>query len=199
LNIGSGAVVSIGSAAAHSDRWVMTLRSLAINGGRLNLGGNDMIVHNDAVSTLFGQIQSGLANGAWNGLGITSTAAQNNTTHLTTPGLMANTTGWGAAVYSAFDNQPAIATDVLVKHTYLVDANRDGKVDASDYSMIDNAFNTPGASLAAEIADSAATGSGRLHQAVPRSTALFSEESAATLEADDPHKNWFSIHRLVIS
>jgi hypothetical protein len=47
---------------------------------------------------------------------------------------MQNSTG------TLFDNQNINPGDILVKYTYVGDANLDGKVDASDYSRIDNGY-----------------------------------------------------------
>jgi hypothetical protein len=55
---------------------------------------------------------------------------------------MSNNNGLGG-YQSSFDNQPAVATDVLLKDTYYGDTNLDGKVDGSDYSRIDNASLSP--------------------------------------------------------
>jgi hypothetical protein len=55
---------------------------------------------------------------------------------------MQNSTASGAAIYSTFDNAAVGAGDVLVKYTYYGDANLDGKVDGSDYSLIDNGYLT---------------------------------------------------------
>jgi hypothetical protein len=46
-----------------------------------------------------------------------------------------------SGLYSSFDDQAAVSTDVLVKYTYFGDANLDGQVDGSDYTKIDNGFN----------------------------------------------------------
>jgi hypothetical protein len=96
----------------------------------------------------------------------------------------------GTAIYTAshlFDGIAPGASDVLAKYTYYGDANLDGKVDGSDYSLIDNgsrnhltgwfngdfnydgvidgsdytlidnAYNTQGAAITGEIADSTAS------------------------------------------
>ena len=41
----------------------------------------------------------------------------------------------------AFDGTLPGASDILVKYTYYGDANLDGKVDGSDYALIDNGYN----------------------------------------------------------
>jgi len=153
--------------------------------GTLDLGGNDLMLHSTAsttvsvLSSISQQLQAGYNGGLWNGKGISSSAAASDTRHLTAIGMMPNGSD------SAFDNQTATTTDILLKHTYYGDANLDGKVDGSDYSridsgyltkatgwfngdfnydgtinesdytLIDNAFNTQGAVLAATIAPAA--------------------------------------------
>ena len=72
--------------------------------------------------------------------GIESTVAAADTTYLTAIGVIQNATNAGMRLYSTFDGHPVAATDVLLKYTYVGDANLDGKVDGSDYSLIDNAF-----------------------------------------------------------
>jgi hypothetical protein len=139
LNVAAGATVSVGTAPAHSDRWVLQLGSLALT-GQLDLAGNDMILHNANLPALLELLQSGSASGGWNGQGIASTAAANDSTHLTAMGLIANNTSPGVALYGMFDNQSVSATDALVKFTYIGDANLDGVVDGSDYSRADNGF-----------------------------------------------------------
>ena len=66
-------------------------------------------------------------------------------------GVIQNNQG-GSPIYTAarpFAGNTAVgAGDVLVKYTYFGDANLDGKVDGSDYTLIDNGFasdkTTPG-------------------------------------------------------
>jgi hypothetical protein len=141
-------VVSLSSATSHSNRTVLATSSLSITGdstngwqGQLDLGSNDLIVHNGDLPTITSQIQSGLnkaASGYWNGQGITSSAAATDATHLTALGVISNANG----LYSTFDGQSVSNTDVLVKYTYFGDANLDGKVNGTDYTLIDNGFNT---------------------------------------------------------
>jgi autotransporter-associated beta strand protein len=148
LTIGSGGSVSLASPAAHANRTVLSTGALLITGdptngwtGQLDLGGNDMIVHNGDLPTITSQIKSGLnsANsGYWNGQGITSSTAANDSTHLTALGVISN----AGEIYSTFDGQAVSSTDVLVKYTYYGDANLDGVVNGSDYTLIDNAYNS---------------------------------------------------------
>jgi hypothetical protein len=77
---------------------------------------------------------------------VDSSSAATNTTHLTALGVELNNNGSGQPLFGTgtalglFDGQSPAITDVLVKYTYYGDANLDGKIDASDYSRIDNGF-----------------------------------------------------------
>jgi hypothetical protein len=124
---------------------VTVLTSLALAGNpdawtsRLDLADNDMIVQGGDLSTITNQIKNGLAAGDWNGPGISSSAAASNAKHLTALGVIqpnADTT---------FDGQNVSASDVLVKYTYYGDADLSGKVDGTDYSLIDHGYHSPGA------------------------------------------------------
>ena len=84
--------------------------------------------------------------GNWTGQGIISSAAADNATHLYTLGSILNNGGNGQAIYGSaaplglFDGFSPVVTDLLVRQTYVGDANLDGAVDASDYSRIDNGY-----------------------------------------------------------
>jgi hypothetical protein len=92
-------------------------------------------------------LKEGFNNGGWNGAGgIISSAVAGDTSHLTALGVMQNNQA-GTPIYSGsnlFDNAngsgfaPVGASDFLIKFTYYGDANLEGKVDGSDYSLIDS-------------------------------------------------------------
>jgi filamentous hemagglutinin len=87
------------------------------------------------------------AGGNWSGPGITSTSAATDTTRLTAIGVIRNNQS-GTAIYAAanpFDGVTPGTGDVLVKYTYYGDANLDGKVDGSDYSLTDAGYASHGA------------------------------------------------------
>jgi autotransporter-associated beta strand protein len=112
--------------------------------GRLDLGNNDLVIHNADLTTITAQIASAYQTG---GPGIASSAASNDTRHLTVLGVLQNNQS-GAALYAAtnpFDGMTPGAADLLVKYTYYGDTNLDGKIDASDYSRIDNGYLQQGA------------------------------------------------------
>jgi hypothetical protein len=54
----------------------------------------------------------------------------------------------GATIFTTFDGQSVNDGDVLVKYTFVGDANLDGVVDAADYEQIDNGFNSQGTATA---------------------------------------------------
>jgi regulation of enolase protein 1 (concanavalin A-like superfamily) len=143
LKLDTNATATLQSGAAASDRLVLAANTLSVAAGAtLDLGSNDMILHNENEQTLSGLLQSGYNSGGaiWGGTGITSSTAAADASHLTALGEMSNNYH-GSAIYSTFDGQAAVASDVLVKFTYVGDANLDGQVDGSDYTKVDNGFN----------------------------------------------------------
>ena len=66
---------------------------------------------------------------------IVSAAASSNTA------LAVELNSKGGTLFTTFDGQSVTSTDVLVKYTYFGDANLDGVVNGSDYTLIDNGFN----------------------------------------------------------
>jgi autotransporter-associated beta strand protein len=152
INVGQGALLTFTTAANHSGRTLVTTQGLAIAGtagawtGQINLGNNDMDVVNGDLGQITSQVAQGysLTGGAnFAGQGIISSVAAADTRHLTTLGVIQNTDGNGNPIFTAnnlFDGTVPGASDVLIKFTYFGDANLDGKVDGSDYSLIDAAF-----------------------------------------------------------
>ncbi len=134
IDIASTGKVTVAAPTASANRTVLITGSLAFaGGGLLDLSGNDLIVHNGNLSQLTQEIGSGFA-GYWNGTtGITSSAAR----------LASNKAlGIRVAASATFDGQTVASSDVLVKYTYFGDANLDGVVNGSDYTLIDNGFNS---------------------------------------------------------
>jgi hypothetical protein len=147
INISASATAVVNASSIHSNRSVLITSGLNFGGsfgawqGQLNLNGNDMLVRGGNITNLTNQVTQG------NG-GIFSTVTATDSTHLTALGVIQNSTDGtttGTALYGntslgLFDGITTISSDVLVKYTYIGDANLDGKVDASDYSRIDAAF-----------------------------------------------------------
>ena len=137
LNVSGGSVVIDPASQAH--RTVLVAGSVSISGatGKIDLGNSDMIIRSGNLTAITGLLKSGYNNGTWTGAGISSASAAADSTHLTALGVM-------QSLGNTFDAVPSSTSDVLVKYTYIGDANLDGKVDSSDYSRIDSGFLTGG-------------------------------------------------------
>jgi len=155
LNLSSGAKLAITQSTGSTGRVVLSTTSLTIAGSpgaytaQLDIGGNDLDLPGSSLATITSMLKQGYANGAWNGNGIASSAAANDSTHLTALGVILNDNGSGTPLYgvngtisSTFDGATPGDGDILVKYTYYGDANLDGAVDGSDYSLIDYAYIT---------------------------------------------------------
>jgi hypothetical protein len=102
---------------------------LTVN-GMLTLNQNDLIAQSGSWSSINGLAISGH-------LTLPGTNGGN-----TTLGIMPNNGGSGmTAIKPTFDSITVTYADILVKYTYVGDANLDGHVDGSDYSLIDNGYN----------------------------------------------------------
>ncbi len=139
LSVAAGATLVVGTnTGSHADRTLVVASSLNVaSTARLDLGGNDMIAHNGSLGEITSLLASGYAGGTWNGDGIFSSAAADDSTMRTALGVLLNSN----SLFTAFDGQTVVSSDVLVKYTYYGDANLDGVVNGSDYTMIDNGFN----------------------------------------------------------
>jgi PEP-CTERM motif len=110
--------------------------------GTLDLGSNDLIVHGGNLGTITSEIAQGHGSGAttWSGSGITSSSAAASPT-TTALGVELNSDGTPTGkLLTSFDGQSVTNTDVLVKYTFVGDADLSGKIDATDYGLIDNGF-----------------------------------------------------------
>jgi hypothetical protein len=148
LNISSGATAEVGPASVHTNRLLLELGGLVVaSTGQLDLQNNDMLIHNGNISQITGLLAEGRdGSSAWKGYGIDSSAVAGDSTGLLALGAILNVTATGSPLYGSgtslglFDGINAAATDVLVKYTYVGDANLDGKVDGSDYNRVDNGY-----------------------------------------------------------
>jgi hypothetical protein len=121
---------------------VLVLNALSVSGaaGKVDLTNNNLIVHNGNPTDIFNQLTLGSA-GDWHGTnGITSSSAA--VAGNTALGMELNNDGNGNTLMDTFEDQTVINTDVLVKYTFAGDANLDGTVNGSDYTLIDNGFNS---------------------------------------------------------
>jgi hypothetical protein len=146
LTIGTAgqAVVTTGA------KKLLETTGISVTGnGRLDLTANDLDVLAGSLTAVNALVRSGYnltGGGKWNGPGIVSSAAAGDTTHLTALAVVQNNQG-GQALFSGtrmFDQFIPGAADILVKYTYFGDANLDGKVDGSDYSLIDAGYKSHG-------------------------------------------------------
>ncbi|WP_428940154.1 hypothetical protein [Fontivita pretiosa] len=130
---------------------VLTVTGLTISGtGALDLNDNDLIVKNGSLSSITALLKTGFENSGgdeWLGSGIRSTEAEadNDTAQSILYGLGVilndlSQVGGSGPVYSTFAGQSVGVTDILVKFTYMGDADLNGVVDATDYSQIDNGY-----------------------------------------------------------
>jgi fibronectin-binding autotransporter adhesin len=164
LTLTSTGSVLVAPPSALASRTVVITPTLAFAGstgawqGSMDLSANDMIVHNASttaaateLATITDQIKQGYNNGTWTGTGgIKSSTAAAVATAITggshqaptALGVIVNNAGGTATYYSNFDGQAVTATDVLVKYTFVGDANLDGVINGDDYALIDNGYNT---------------------------------------------------------
>jgi hypothetical protein len=106
----------------------------------LDLTDNDLVLKPTAVNkpamfgTLYERLKSGYAGGAWNGNGLTSSAAQSSTD--TTLALVDN----AILGLTQFSGEPVDENSILIKHTYYGDIDLNGAVDPDDLTVLANNF-----------------------------------------------------------
>jgi autotransporter-associated beta strand protein len=129
--------VTLGSQSGPIATSNVNITSLSITGnGTLDLNNNHIIINYgsgpDPIASIAALIASGYAGGSWTGTGITSTAAQNNSSSY----------GIGYAD-SADPGDPAglASGQIEIMYTLLGDANLDGAVNGSDFSILATNFN----------------------------------------------------------
>jgi hypothetical protein len=115
----------------------------------INVQTNDLIIQgNTSLAVITAAAGRGFNGGSWNGSGISSSIAAADSKHLTAVGVIENSTDGVNPIYGGslgtFDGVNPNATDILVRYTYYGDANLDGQVDGSDYTLIDAGFNSRG-------------------------------------------------------
>ena len=146
----NGGLLTLAAASSSANRQVLDASTGIYMVGspghwnaKLDLSNNDMDLFYPNLSDTLSKLQQGYNNGAWNGSGgYVSSSAASDTTHLTALGAIQNNQG-GQPIFTAlhpFDTISPGVSDTLVKYTYYGDCNLDGKVDGSDYSLIDYAY-----------------------------------------------------------
>ncbi len=126
LSVASGGTASITSP---SGGVVLEVDSLA-NSGTVNVANNEMLINygsgTSPLSTVISELKTGYNGGAWNGPGIDSTSAHAHA-------------GYGLGFADAADSgNPAhlASGTVEVKYVLLGDANLDGTVNGTDFSIL---------------------------------------------------------------
>ena len=152
VTIEAGGKVIVDFATDHGSRTLLAPNgALTIAGsaghwsGLLDLTNNDLDLSANTLAQVIDQVRQGYNGGKWNGSGgITSSTAAADSTHLTALGVIQNDQN-GSPIYNEnnlFDGGEPNPGDILIKFTYVGDANLDGIVDGSDYSLIDNGILT---------------------------------------------------------
>ncbi len=127
LNISGAGTVTLGSGGGPQ-----TFSSLTISGsGILDLTNNHIFItygSSDPMATIIGYLQSGFNNGGWNGSGIISSTAQSPTNGLK----------YGVGFADGKDGvvKGLSSGQIELKYTLLGDANLDGTVNGSDFSIL---------------------------------------------------------------
>jgi autotransporter-associated beta strand protein len=180
LSVSSGATAMI---ANHGNGSTAVLVASSLNNsGTIDITNNAMVIHNGSISSLYAEVAQGYNGGAWNGSSsgqgvILSSAAASDSTHLTAVGIGTGFTSFEGATVSLSDvlikytyygdadltGHVDSADYARIDAGYLSsgsltgwsngDFNYDGVINGSDYTLIDNAFNSQGVTLAATIAE----------------------------------------------
>lgn len=137
INAGTIQITANGTAAGTSK-----LNSLTVNGGRLDLVDNDLVLDYTGATpyeTVRQYLLGGLNSGAWNGTGIVSSAAAGDAQHRTAIAIAEASTllGLSGAATTTWSGQTVDVTSLLLEYTWFGDANFDGRVDAGDYALLD--------------------------------------------------------------
>jgi hypothetical protein len=150
LNLGassSATLTAVNNGKGSLGKLVLQLGGISLAPtSKIDLQSNDLVIQgNTSIGAITSAVGQGYNGGKWNGAsGISSSTAAADTAHLTALGVIENSTDGMTALYGGalgtFDGLNPNPTDILVRYTYYGDANLDGQVDGSDYSLIDNGF-----------------------------------------------------------
>jgi hypothetical protein len=132
LTIAPGALATVPNGLGYQAQLLLNNLSIA---GTLDLSDNELLLSygsSDPMSTIYSYLQSGFNNGGWNGPGIMSTAAQTQTKGFS----------YGLGFADGKDGiVSGLSSGVIeVKYTLVGDANLDGIVNGSDFSILANTF-----------------------------------------------------------
>jgi len=114
-----------------------TVSSLSISSGEMDIGNNTLFItygSSDPISTIAGYVKTGYNSGNWNGTGIISSGARTTTNGLE----------YGVGWADGKDNVVSGLNSgtIELKYTLLGDANLDGTVNGSDFSIMAANFGT---------------------------------------------------------
>jgi hypothetical protein len=108
----------------------------------IDLNDNAMVIGSTLGETVASAVARGRNGGAWNGNGITSSAARNQPQHSTTLGILSGSEYRSVYGTSAtFGGQAVSDAQTLVKYTWYGDTDFNGRVNFDDYVRIDAGFN----------------------------------------------------------
>jgi autotransporter-associated beta strand protein len=120
---------------SHTPSATSSLNSLTITGtGHFDLADNNLVLDYTASSPLT-QIRQYLQTGA-----LTSSSATNNSNHTTALGYAEASQLSPTTAAQIAGTLPYDSTTLLIKYTYIGDANLDGKITADDYALLDKGF-----------------------------------------------------------
>ena len=145
LTVGNSGTMSIATNGGNSGTSRLKLLSTTVSNSRFDLNDNDLLIDGTGGMT-YAQVASLIASarngGAWNGSGLTSSAARLDANHATGLGLLTGSEYQTLRGTNVFDGLTVAAADKVVKYTWNGDANFDGRVTFDDYVRIDTGFNT---------------------------------------------------------
>ena len=151
FTLGAGSAAITQKATANTASGTSVVSALAIGSGlKFDLTNNDLILDyaNGSVAdpaqttAMCARIQSAYAGGAWTGNGLTSRAAAavaTNAADLFKTGL-GYAEASAAGITTTFDGIAVDKDAVLVRYTFVGDANLDGKVNTSDFALLAAGF-----------------------------------------------------------
>src|SRR5262249_18495934 len=87
-----------------------------------------------------GWIRSARNGGAWNGIGLTSSAAAADPKRITVLAIAINNNGSGRTIRNTLNGEAVDQNSILVMLTSNGDLDFNGKVDGADYFLIDNGY-----------------------------------------------------------
>ncbi len=131
--LASSTTAGTGSAGHPASNINVTSLTIATN-SVLDITNNHIIIDytsSDPISTIYGYLKTGFNNGAWNGTsGIISSTAQSATNGLHYG------VGWADGADGTKNVSGLSSGQILLKYTLLGDANLDGTVNGSDFSIL---------------------------------------------------------------